>query len=197
MKVVKLFICILTHPLFRWRSFWGFVLNHSASIQYLSSFTLTDDLVCQHTRAICHLKSEGGTSVSSSSVISNDGFESISLACYAAVFPVTNCRRAAPQHAMFVDDTNGDERQHGGWRASVQRQGAGRGVPVTLIPVAEGDRRLVREMFTVTARDTGVLPRLSGTCPCSFCRTDTQGGKLTAAGKCSVICRLLFSHVPT
>ncbi|WP_314647940.1 hypothetical protein [Prevotella multiformis] len=44
-----------------------------------------------------------------------------------------------------------------------------------LIPVAEGDRRLVREMFTVTARDTGVLPRLSGTCPCSFCRTDTQG----------------------
>mgnify|MGYP007123906760 CR=1 FL=1 len=75
----------------------GFVLNHSASIQYLPSFTLTNNLVCQHIRAICHL------------------------------------------------------------------------------PVAEGDRRLVQEKFTVTARDTGVLPRLSGTCPCSFCRTDTRG----------------------
>ena len=87
----------------------GFVLNHSASIQYLPSFTLTNNLVCQHIRAICYLKSEGGTSVSSSSVISNDGFESISLACYAAVFSVTTCRRADPQHAMSVDDTNGDE----------------------------------------------------------------------------------------
>lgn len=97
----------------------GFVLNHSASIQYLPSFTLTNNLVCQHIRAICHLKSEGGTSVSSSSVISNDGFESISLACYAAVFPVINCRRAASRmqcplmtRTVTNANTTGDGHQH-------------------------------------------------------------------------------------
>ncbi|QUB70937.1 hypothetical protein J4864_01535 [Prevotella multiformis] len=81
--------------------------------------------------------------------------------------------------------------RHDWWRASTQlvtnantaggghlyngREREEEGVPVTLIPVAEGDRQLVQEKFTVTARDTGVLPRLSGTCPCSFCRTDTRG----------------------